>query len=118
MLDALTVALAFGFRQTNGDHLRAVIPLIDRGRNVEPLVALQPDQLAAQRLAQHLGDFGLAGARFALDEQRPAHLEREIEHRRQRTVGDVAGLGQQLDGGVNGRRQRFQGHSSVTSVIL
>ena len=32
MLDARVVALAFGFRQPDGDHLRAVIPLVDGGR--------------------------------------------------------------------------------------
>ena len=31
------------------DHLRGVVPLVDRGRDVEPLVALQADQPAAER---------------------------------------------------------------------
>ena len=72
------VALAFRFRQADGDHLRAVIPLVDRGRNVEPFVALQPDQPAPERRRQHLGDLGLADAGLAFEEQRPAHAQREI----------------------------------------
>ena len=98
MLDARTIALAFGFRQTNGNHLGAVVPLVDRGGNVQAFITLQPDQAAPERRGQHLGDFGLADPGLALDEQRPAHPEREIQHRRQRAVGDVIGLGQQIEG--------------------
>ena len=52
----------------------------------------------ARASGEDLGDFGLADPRLALDKQRPAHLEREIEHRRQRAVGDVIGFGQQVEG--------------------
>ena len=110
VLDARAVALASRLGQTDGDHLRAVVPLIDGGRNIEPLVALQADQPAAERLAQHLGDLGLAGPGLALEEQRPAHLQREIEHRRQRAVGDVIGLGEKVEGGIDGVRKRRQRH--------
>ena len=110
MLDARAVALAFGFREPDGDHLRAVVPLVDGGRNIEALVALQPDQPAPERRRQHLGDFGLADAGLALDEQRPPHAQREIKHRRQRAVGDVVGLGQQIERGIDGGRQRRHGH--------
>ena len=111
VLDALAVALAFRFGEPNGDHLRAVVPLIDGGRNIEALVALQADQPAAERRRQHLGDLGLADAGLALEEQRPAHFEREIEHRRQRAVADVVGLGQQIECGVNVAGQRCKRHS-------
>ena len=103
VFDALAVTLAFGFGETNGDHLRTVVPFVDGGRNIQPLVALQADQPAAQRLAQHLGDLGLADAGLAFEEQRPAHLQREIEHGRQRPVADVISLGQKIERGVDGR---------------
>ena len=41
--------LAFGFRDPNRNHLRGVIPLVDGRRNIEALVALQPDQPPAKR---------------------------------------------------------------------
>ena len=43
MLDALAVTPAFRLGETDGDHLRAVIPLVDRGGDVEALVALEAD---------------------------------------------------------------------------
>ena len=109
------VALAFRFGEADGDHLRAVIPLIDRGGDVEPLVALQADQLAAERLRQHLGDLGLADAGLAFEEDRPAHAQREIQHRRQRAVGDIIGLAQQLERGVDRGWQVFCGHCGTLS---
>ncbi len=81
-LDARAVVLAFRFGGADRDHLRGVIPFIDRGGDVETLVALQADQATAERLRQHLGDLGLADAGLAFEEQRPAHFQREIQHRR------------------------------------
>ena len=66
--------VAFGLGDADRDHLRGIVPLVDRGRDVEPLVALQPDQPAPERRRQHLGDLGLADAGLAFEEQRPAHL--------------------------------------------
>ena len=73
MLEPLAVVLAFGLGDADGDHLRRVVPLIDRGRDIETLIALQPDQAAAERRRQHLGDLGLADAGLAFEENRPAH---------------------------------------------
>ena len=74
VLEPLAVVLAFGLGDADRDHLRGVVPLVDRGGDVEALVALQPDQPAAERRGQHLGDLGLADAGLAFEEQRPAHL--------------------------------------------
>ena len=51
VLEPLAVVLAFGLGDADRDHLRGVVPLVDRGRDVEPLVALQPDQPPAERRA-------------------------------------------------------------------
>ena len=58
--------------------------------DVEPFVALQPDQLGAEHLRQHLGDLGLADAGLAFEEQRPLELQREVDGDRQPAIGDVA----------------------------
>ena len=89
------------------DHLRGVVPLIDRGRDVEALVALQPDQPAAERRRQHLGDLGLADAGLAFEEQRPAHLERQEQHGRERPVGEIVAAAEQLERVVDRGRNGF-----------
>ena len=103
----LAVDVAGGFGEPDLHHLRRVVPLVDGGGDVEPLVALEADQLAPERLGQNLGDLGLADAGLALEEERPAHLQREEEHGRKRPVGDVAGGGEEgqrvVDGGGDGQ---------------
>jgi len=94
--------LAFGFGDADGDHLRGVIPFVDRGGDVEAFVALQPDQPAAERGREHLGDLGLADAGLAFQKQRPAHPQRQIRHRRQRPLGEIAARGQQLEHRIDG----------------
>ena len=98
----LTVGVPRGFGGADLDHLRGVVPLVDGARHVEALIALEPDQLAAEAVGQHLGDLGLADARLALEEQRPPHAEREEQHRRQRPVGHVAAGLEQFERGVDG----------------
>jgi hypothetical protein len=105
MLDLDAVLLALGLGGADGDHLRGIIPFVDRIGDVEPLVALQPDQAAAERLGQHLGDLGLADAGLALEEDRPAHLERQEQHGRERAVGEIVRRRQKLQRVVDGLRQ-------------
>ena len=106
---------AFGFGDANGDHLRGVIPFVDRRGDVEAFVALQPDQPAAERGREHLGDLGLADAGLAFEENRPAHLEREVEHGAERAVGEIIGLGEEIDRGVDRGRKGFCGHTGTLS---
>ena len=80
-------------------ELAGMVPFIGGGRQVEPVIALQPHQPAVQPARQHLGDLGLAGARLALQEQRPPHRQRQMHGGGQRQVGDIAAGGQQ-GGGV------------------
>ena len=105
-LDPRAIVLAFGLGGADRDHLRGIVPFVDRGRDVEPLVALQPDQPATQGLRQYLGDLGLADAGLAFQEQRPAHFEREVEHGSKRAVGEIFGFRQKRDGGIDGGRER------------
>ena len=91
----LAVDVAGRFREPDLHHLRRIVPLVDGGGDVEPLVALEADQLPPERLGQNLGDLGLADAGLAFEEERPAHLQREIEHGRERPVGDIAGRGKE-----------------------
>ena len=106
VLDPVAVVVAFGLGDADRDHLRGVVPLVDRRRDVEPLVALQPDQPAPERRGQHLGDLGLADAGLAFQEQRPAHAQRQEQHGRERPVGEVIRRRQEFERLVDGRGQR------------
>jgi hypothetical protein len=85
----VAVDMALGLGEPDCDHLRGVVPLIDGGRDVEALVALQPDQPPPEGRREHFGDLGLADARLTLEKQRPPHAERKKQHRRKRPVGEV-----------------------------
>ena len=84
-------------------HLPLVVPFVDRRGHIQPLVALQPHQPAAERLAQHLRDLRLADAGLAFQEQGATEAQGQIEGGGQRAIGDVvAGLkqgGRRVDGG-------------------
>ena len=70
-------------------HLPWIVPLVERGLRVEPLVALEADELGVQDAGEDLRDLGLAHPGVALDEERLAHLDREVEGGRHVRVGDV-----------------------------
>ena len=93
--------LAARLEQPDLEHLARVVPLVDGGIDVQPLVALEPDEPRAERRGQHLGELGLADAGLAFEQQRPTELEREEDGRRERPVGDVVAtaevLGQRID---------------------
>ncbi len=75
-------------------QLLAVVPLVQRLRLVEPLVALQPDQLARGRARERLGELRLADSRGALDEDRLAEPRGEKGDQRRRLVRQVPGAGE------------------------
>jgi hypothetical protein len=52
---------------------RGTVPVIKGLAGVYALVALEPDQRDIQHNGQRLGEGGLAGARLALEQQRPVH---------------------------------------------
>jgi len=65
---ALTLAAHLGAAQ--GEHLARVVPLVNRVRCVQPLVALQANQLAPQPGGKHPGHFGFADAGLTLKKKR------------------------------------------------
>ncbi len=115
VFEASAVVFAFGLRDADRDHLRGVVPLVDSRRDVEALVALQPDEAPPERRRQHLGYLGFADPGLAFEENRPAHLERQVEHGAERAVGEIIGLCKQLDGGVDRGRKGFCGHEGTLS---
>ena len=95
----------FRFREANGEHLPRVVPLVGGSSEIEPFVALQADQLTAERAGQHLRDFRLADAGFAFEQQRPPHAQSEIHDGREAAVRDVVAAAQQCSGFVDVPRQ-------------
>ena len=68
MLKTGAVGLPFRFGQTDRHHLAGIIPFIHGRGHIEPLIALQADQLAPQHAGQCLGDFGFTNPRLALQQ--------------------------------------------------
>ena len=71
-------------------ELLLIVPLVERARFVESLVALQTDKFGAEHLGQHLRHFGLARAGRPFDEQRLVEREREKDRGLDALVGDIA----------------------------
>ncbi len=79
------------FLELDVQELLLVVPLVERGGDVEPLVTLEPDQVRREHSRHHLGDLGLPHAGRAFDEQRLVQPHREVNGRRDRRIGDVLG---------------------------
>ena len=54
------------------EHLCGIVPLVERGRCIHALVALEPDEVAAEHLGKRLARLGLADAWRAFQQQRLA----------------------------------------------
>jgi hypothetical protein len=74
-VDTRLRALARDLAGTDRKQLARVIPFIGSRCDVETFVALQPDQLRAERLRENACQLGLAGTGLALDEQRFRTIE-------------------------------------------
>ncbi len=70
-------------------ELAGVVPLVDGLGDVDALVALEADQLAAGPAGQDLGHLGLADAGLALEQQRALQRQGEEDRRGQAVVGQV-----------------------------
>ena len=82
--------LAAGLGGAEVEQLAGVVPLVHGLADVDALVALQADQLAAGPARQHLGHLGLPHAGLALEEQRSAQAQGEEDGGGQALVGQVA----------------------------
>ena len=83
-----------------------MVPLVERARLVDALVALQPDQTGAGGLRDGTRQFGLADTGRTFDQQRLAEPVGE-EHRCGGCgVGQVAGFGQSARDVVDVGEQR------------
>jgi len=81
--------------------------------DVEPFVALQADQLRAEEVGEHLGQFGLAHARVALDQQGTPEPEEQKDDGRQLLVGHVAFASEAVNDGVDlGAWAHWLGHGA------
>src|SRR6185312_3085582 len=76
-------------READRHHLALHVPFVDGARDVEALVALQADERSAQSGGERLRELGLAGARFALEEERPGEAKRQEDGGGEPALGDV-----------------------------
>ena len=112
MLDTVLVVLARRLREPDRHHLRGIVPFIDRRRDIEAFIALQSNQLSAERGSEHFRDFRLADARLALEQEGPTEAQAQEDDGRQRALRDIGGAAQQ--------RERFvdrSGRRDVAGVV-
>ena len=88
------------------DHLPRVVPFVDGGGDVEPLVALEPDEPPPEDPGEDPRDLGLPDPRLAFEEQRAAHPKGEEHRGGEAPLRDVVALGKPrcrlVDGGGKG----------------
>ena len=82
-------AHSFLLREPGAQDLSGIVPLVERGVDVETLVALQPNELGVQQECQHFREFGLAAAGISLDKKRLAQLPAQEDCRGDCRIGDV-----------------------------
>ena len=85
---------AAGLGEADAQELARVVPLVERLRRVDPLVALQSDQRRVQHDRQRLGGLGLADTRLALEQQGLRQPQAEEHRRRQTLVDEVVHVGE------------------------
>ena len=73
------------------EHLRGVVPLVERRRRVHALVALEPDEVAAEHLGERLARLGLAHPGRTFEQQRLAERKGEKCGGAETLAGDVCG---------------------------
>src|SRR5438128_3486877 len=84
------------------EELLRVLPLVEGLGLVEPLVALEANQLLAERGRQHLGELGLPHPGRAFHQDRLLHLGGQVDDRRDGVAGDVLETREALDDVVYG----------------
>ena len=88
-------SVGLGLRQRPDlQHLPGVVPLVQRLAGADALVALQPDELAAEDRREDLRDLRLADADLAFEQHRPAQRKRHEQGGGQPAVGEVTAVPQ------------------------
>ena len=93
---------------TQVEQLAGVVPVVDGLGDVDALVALQADQFAAGHRRERLGEFGLADAGLALEEQRPLQRDRQEHRGGDALVGQVPLAGERCRDVGRGRDGRLR----------
>jgi hypothetical protein len=100
----------------DAQDLLGVVPLVERASLVDAFVTLQPNQPGAGGLCDRAGQFGLADARRALDQQRLAKPVGEEDRCGRCGIGQIACLGKPprdiVDVGEQRRRACGDAHRS------
>src|SRR2546423_2309536 len=84
------IGAPFALRETDLKYLPRIVPVVYGRRDVEALVALETDELSAERGGEGFCDLRLADAGLTLDEEGLTPTQREKERDRERAVCDVA----------------------------
>ena len=85
-----------GVEDAQFEELARVVPLVERMADVEPLIALEANQVGPERRGDGGGERGLADACLAFEEQRPLQSQRQEQRDREATVGDIVLVGEAL----------------------
>ena len=106
-------------RRPDMDHLLRVVPFVCGRRQIQPLVALQPNQRSSQPCGQRLRDLGLTHPGLALKQQRAPQLQRQKERRAEPDISHIALVPQQRDCVVDRRwaRPRYPQASTARFAI-
>jgi hypothetical protein len=120
LLDLLPLARAALLHDALGldaQELLLVVPLVERLRLVEALVALEADEARAGHAGDALGQLGLSGAGGAFDEHRLAESVGEVHDARDPLVGEI---GDALQGLADGRDRLEAGrcHFQTLTFVL
>src|SRR5699024_4953929 len=88
------------------------IPVVERLAGVDALIALETDQRDVEGIREGVGERGLAGARSALEQQRPLHAQSQIADGGEALVSQISGgseASRQLCGTVDGEHACLPG---------
>jgi hypothetical protein len=80
--------------RTEIEHLTGIVPLVNGGGGVQPLVALQADERGIEEIGEDFGDLGLADAGLALQQEGFSQLQGKVEGGGEAAFGDIALLAQ------------------------
>src|SRR5262249_11047726 len=113
----LAGALAARLEEPDVHHLAGVVPLVDGVAHVQPFVALEANELAAEDPREHLRDLGLPHAGLALEEERARELQGQEGGRGEPAFGKIV---LPAEGGLEVvdrcRRHALVGGRHLTSV--